>query len=294
MTDPNAPKDASKDVPKGAPQGGPQDAAQDVLRDLLADLTAESAVLDALVADLPAAGWARPTPAEGWTVAHQIAHLAWTDDWTVRATRDGEAFTADAGAAFGDLLAAGRDPVDEGAAAGAADEPATLLARWRTGRDEVHAALAATPADVKLPWFGPPMKPASMATARLMETWAHGQDVADALGVTREPSARLRHIAHLGLRTLGFAFTLHGLPAPQNPVRLELTAPDGTSWTFGPPDAPDVVRGPALDFCLLVTQRRHRDDLALTATGPTATAWLPIAQAFAGTPGKGRGPATGG
>ncbi len=134
------------------------------------------------------------------------------------------------------------------------------------------------------------MKPASMATARLMETWAHGQDVADALGVTREPTARLRHIAHLGLRTLGFAFTVHGLPAPERPVRLELTAPDGGAWAFGPADAQDVVTGPALDFCLLVTQRRHRDDLALTATGPVATAWLPIAQAFAGAPGNGRDP----
>ncbi len=127
-----------------------------------------------------------------------------------------------------------------------------------------------------------------MATARLMETWAHGQDVADALGTVREPSARLRHVAHLGVRTLGFAFTVHGLPAPQAPVRVELTAPDGGLWTWGPEGAADRVAGPALDFCLLVTQRRHRDDLALTAVGEVATAWLPIAQAFAGPPGKGR------
>ncbi|MBV2153282.1 TIGR03084 family metal-binding protein [Kitasatospora sp. SUK 42] len=266
-------------------------SAAEVLHGLLADLRAESAVLDALVAGLPAEEWARPTPAEGWTVAHQIAHLAWTDDWTALAARDAEGFTAATGERFGGLLAAGADPVEQGAREGAAAEPAALLDRWRAGREQVQAALAAVPADVKLPWFGPPMKPASMATARLMETWAHGQDVADALGAVREPTARLRHIAHLGLRTLGFAFTLHGRPAPQAPVRLELTAPDGGSWTFGPDGAADLVTGPALDFCLLVTQRRHRDDLALTATGPVATAWLPIAQAFAGAPGKGRQPA---
>ncbi|MER7672591.1 TIGR03084 family metal-binding protein [Kitasatospora sp. NPDC096128] len=282
MTEPNPP------AAPGAP-GAPGD----VLFGLLADLRAESAVLDALVAELPAAGWAGPTPAEGWTVAHQIAHLAWTDDWTALATRDPEGFTASLGGHFTELLAAGADPVEEGARDGAAAEPAALLARWRAGREEVLAALTAAPADVRLPWFGPPMKPASMVTARLMETWAHGQDVADALGVTREPTARLRHIAHLGLRTLGFAFAAHGLPAPETPVRLELTAPDGGSWTFGPADATDVVTGPALDFCLLVTQRRHRDDLTLTATGPTATAWLPIAQTFAGPPGKGRRPASG-
>ncbi|MFI9162357.1 TIGR03084 family metal-binding protein [Kitasatospora aureofaciens] len=268
-------------------------AAGDVLHGLLADLRAESAVLDALVAGLPADGWAGPTPAEGWTVAHQIAHLAWTDDWTALAARDPEGFTASLGGSFTALLATGADPVEEGAREGAAAAPAALLARWRTGRAEVQDALAAAPADARLPWFGPPMKPASMATARLMETWAHGQDVADALGVTREPTARLRHIAHLGLRTLGFAFAAHGLPAPEHPVRLELTAPDGSTWALGPADAADVVTGPALDFCLLVTQRRHRDDLALTATGPVATAWLPIAQTFAGPPGKGRAAASG-
>ncbi|GAA2973360.1 TIGR03084 family metal-binding protein [Kitasatospora sp. NPDC127116] len=262
----------------------------DVLGGLLADLRDESAVLDDLVAGLPAGGWARPTPAEGWTVAHQIAHLAWTDDWTALAARDPEGFGASLGGRFTELVAAGADPVEEGARTGAAAEPAALLARWRAGRAQVLAALAAAPADVRLPWFGPPMKPASMATARLMETWAHGQDVADALGATREPTDRLRHIAHLGLRTLGFAFALHGLPAPERPVRLDLTAPDGGTWSIGPAGAEDVVSGPALDFCLLVTQRRHRDDLALTATGPVATAWLPIAQAFAGAPGKGRQP----
>ncbi|MFJ3219121.1 TIGR03084 family metal-binding protein [Kitasatospora sp. NPDC086801] len=269
----------------------PTTPATDVLAALLDDLRAESAALDALVAGLDPAGWARPTPAEGWTIAHQIAHLAWTDDWTALAARDADGFAAKLDECFGAPPAGGVDPVEEGAASGAAAAPADLLARWRAGREEVSAALAAVPAGTRLPWFGPPMKPASMATARLMETWAHGQDVADTLGADREPTARLRHIAHLGLRTLGFAFTLHGLPAPEHPVRLELTAPDGGLWTFGPDGAADRVTGPALDFCLLVTQRRHRDDLALTATGPTATAWLPIAQVFAGAPGKGRTPA---
>ncbi|MFF7989582.1 TIGR03084 family metal-binding protein [Kitasatospora xanthocidica] len=273
MTDPNAPTD--------------------VLGGLLADLRAESAVLDGLVTGLPAEGWTRSTPAEGWTIAHQIAHLSWTDHWTALAARDAEGFGAALGDRFGELLKAGADPVEEGAREGAAVEPVSLLARWRARREDVLTALAAAPADVRLPWFGPPMKPASMATARLMETWAHGQDVADALGVTREPTDRLRHIAHLGLRTLGFSFGAHGLPAPERPVRLELTAPDGGTWALGPAGAEDVVTGPALDFCLLVTQRRHRDDLALTATGPVATAWLPIAQAFAGAPGKGRRPGSG-
>jgi uncharacterized protein (TIGR03084 family) len=72
------------------------------------------------------------------------------------------------------------------------------------------------------------------------------------------------------------------------PIRVELTGPDDSLWTWGPPDAADRVTGPALDFCLLVTQRRHRDDLALVIEGPAATEWMAIAQAFAGEAGPGR------
>ncbi|MBB4950372.1 uncharacterized protein (TIGR03084 family) [Kitasatospora gansuensis] len=252
---------------------------------LLNDLRDESAALDALVAGLDRDGLAVPTPAEGWTVAHQIAHLAWTDRWSLLSCRDGERFTAEVLTHYATVP----DPVDAGAAEGVGEDPAALLARWRAGRAELAGELVAAAADDRrLPWFGPPMKAASMATARLMETWAHGQDVADALGVTVPPTDRLRHVAHLGVRTVGFAFALHGQPVPETPIRVELTSPSGELWTWGPPDAADSVRGPALDFCLLVTQRRHRDDLALVATGPVATAWLPIAQAFAGNPGKGR------
>ncbi|GAA0654746.1 TIGR03084 family metal-binding protein [Kitasatospora atroaurantiaca] len=252
---------------------------------VLDDLRAESADLDSLVAGLDGEGLATPTPAAGWTIAHQLSHLAWTDRWSLLAAREPGEFAAAAQRVFG----AGGDPIEEGAAEGVGEEPAALLGRWRAGREELSDALAAAAAaDARLPWFGPPMKPATMATARLMETWAHGQDVADALGVERKPTARLRHVAHLGVRTMGFAFTLHGLPVPEQPVRVSLTAPSGELWTWGPEDAADQVSGAALDFCLLVTQRRHREDLDLHTTGAVAASWLPIAQAFAGAPGAGR------
>jgi uncharacterized protein (TIGR03084 family) len=134
------------------------------------------------------------------------------------------------------------------------------------------------------------MSPVSMVTARIMETWAHGLDIADALGKARTPTSRLRHIAHLGHRTLGHSFMTHDRTPPTVPVLLSLTAPDGTLWTYGPPDAENRVDGPALDFCLLVTQRRNRADLALVATGPVADEWLDVAQAFAGPSGSGREP----
>jgi uncharacterized protein (TIGR03084 family) len=251
--------------------------------EVLADLNDESADLDRMVADLPDDQWRRETPAAGWTIRHQIAHLAWTDTATTTAVQDPEAFTAL-------LVKALEEPatyVDRGTEE-FLDDPPALLSRWRAGRRTLADALSAVPPGTKIPWYGTAMSPTSMATARIMETWAHGQDVADTLGVRRTPTGRLRHIAHLGHRTLAHSFLVHDRAMPSAPVRLILAAPDGREWSFGPDDAADRVTGPALDFCLLVTQRRHRADLALTATGPVADEWLDVAQAFAGPPGTGR------
>src|SRR3546814_304821 len=118
-----------------------------------------------------------------------------------------------------------------------------------------------------MPWFGPPMSPTSMATARFMETWAHALDVYDALGIEPEVTDRIRHVAHLGVRTRGYSFVNNGLEAPAEEVRVELTAPSGEQWTWGPEDAPQRVSGSAYDFCKLVTQRVHRADTDLVATG---------------------------
>nr|WP_168226580.1 TIGR03084 family metal-binding protein [Tomitella fengzijianii] len=256
------------------------------LEPVLADLDAEGEALDALVAGLEPGGWSTPTPAAGWTIAHQIGHLAWTDAASLTAATDE--------AGFHELVAAAwADPtgfVDVGAERWAQTAPGELLAAWRAGRSALTSALRDRPTGEKVPWFGPPMSPVSVATARIMETWAHGEDVADALGVTRAPSARLRHVAHIGVRTRDFAFAVHELPPPDTPFRVELTAPDGDGWAWGPEDAAQRITGPALDFCLLVTQRRHPDDLAVTADGDDARRWMTIAQAFAGAPGGGRPP----
>ena len=252
---------------------------------MVADLRAESDDLDAIVAALPAPRWAEPTPAQGWTIAHQIAHLLWTDRIALTAVTDE--------AAFANLLEeASKNPtgfVDAGAEELAATPPAELLADWRTTRTRLHDELLTVADGRKLPWFGPPMSAASMATARLMETWAHGLDVADALGVHRTPTARLRSIAHIGVRTRDFSFVINGRQAPAEPFRVELRAPDGSTWSWGPEDATQRVTGSAEDFCMLVTQRRPRSALDLRADGVAAQEWLGIAQAFAGPPGSGRG-----
>jgi uncharacterized protein (TIGR03084 family) len=253
---------------------------------VLADLRAEAAELDAMVAGLPAGEWALATPSPGWTIAHQIAHLAWTEQRMVLAVTDPAAFQAEVQGLAGDP----EGYVDAGAAEGAALPPQRLLAHWRGTRDGVQRALSETDPDRRIGWYGPPMKAASLGTARLMETWAHAQDVADALGIVRIPTERLRHVVHIGVRTRDYAYQVRGRTPPAEQFRVELTAPDGGLWAYGPVDASQRVSGPALDFCLLVAQRRHRDDLALTATGPDAEAWLDLAQAFAGPSGEGRKP----
>ena len=254
----------------------------DVLTQVLADLEAEGDRLEQLVAGLDGDGWRTSTPAPGWDVATQVAHLAWTDEVALKAATDKEAWDAV-------VLEALSDPagfVDAQALSVARDPD--LRDRWRRARADLRAALVAMPQGEKMPWFGPPMSATSMATARLMETWAHSLDVHEALGAPVEDTDRIRHVAHLGVRTRNFAFSVHGLEPPAEEFRIDLVAPSGDVWSWGPEDAAQTLTGSAGDFCRLVTQRVHRADTDLVATGDDVDRWLDIAQAYAGQPGEGR------
>jgi uncharacterized protein (TIGR03084 family) len=256
----------------------------DVLTQVLDDLAAEGDRLERLVGALDDDGWHTPTPAPGWDVATQVAHLAWTDEVALRAATDKDAWDAV-------VLGAITDPegyVDTQAYDVARDPD--LLGRWRRARADLRAALVAMPPGQKMPWFGPPMSATSMATARLMETWAHGLDVHEALGAAVEDTDRVRHVAHLGVRTRNFAFSVHGLEPPAEEFRVDLVAPSGDVWSWGPEDAAQTLTGSAGDFCRLVTQRVHRADTDLVASGADVDRWLDVAQAFAGQPGEGRAP----
>ncbi len=256
----------------------------DLLETLLADLKAEGDQLYAAVSGLDDAGWATPTPAAGWTVATQIAHLLWTDETATIAATDKEKWDAIVLEAIADPLGY----VDTYAHEVSRLQPQALLARWGAARTALTEALRGYPDGQKMPWFGPPMSPASMVTARFMETWAHALDVYDAIGVHPAPTDRIRNVAHLGIRTRDFAFGVHELEPPAEEFRIELTAPSGELWIWGPDDAKQKVAGSAFEFCLLVTQRIHRDDTDLATEGADAEKWLTIAQAFAGPPGEGR------
>jgi uncharacterized protein (TIGR03084 family) len=248
---------------------------------LAEDVAAESAVTRALVAGLDEAGWHLATPAAGWDIADQISHL------TVQSAVAPEEFLA----ARAETEASGGISPDTIAARFRGRTGAQLLAWFDVARAELLGTFKNIDPGARLPWFGPAMSAASSLTARLMETWAHTQDIADTLAVSREPTARLRHVAHIGVGARAFSYAVHGKPAPSAPVRVELIGPpSGALWSWGPEDAGDRITGPALDFCLLVTQRRHRDDVALSIEGRAATEWMAIAQAFAGTAGTGRAP----
>ncbi|HEY0816888.1 MAG TPA: TIGR03084 family metal-binding protein [Pseudonocardia sp.] len=248
------------------------------MTDLADDLAAESAVLRALLVPLDEDGWRLPTPAAGWSVLDQVTHLAHFDDVAVQSALEPDAFRAEQGIPDPDAVAAAnRDRTGVEVLAWFDDARARLLAAFRP----LDPAL-------RVPWFGPPMSAASSLTARIMETWAHGQDVADAVGVRREPTARLRHVAHIGVGARTYSYVVNDLTPPTTPIRVELASPDGDTWSWGPADAENRVAGPALDFCLAVTQRRHPADLALDVVGPVAVEWMGIAQAYAGAPGTGR------
>jgi uncharacterized protein (TIGR03084 family) len=261
------------------------------LAELLVDLDAEYGDLHRLVEPLGdnAPEWDRATPAAGWAVRDQISHLAFFDDAGRLAMVEPDAFARSVEVA----VTKGGDPMEKHLTRGRAMGGNELLGWWGQAHRGMVDAFAGADPKARIPWYGPPMGVLSFISARLMETWAHGQDVSDALGQLRRPSDRLRHVAHLGVRARPFSYLVRGREAPPGRIEVTLTAPSGEpwQWTIGEAvdgDAAAVVEGPALDFCLVVTQRRNLADTDLIVTGDLAVDWMSIAQAFAGPPGPGR------
>ena len=244
------------------------------------DALAEHDDLRAILAGIPAEDWERPTPASGWTVRDQISHLAYFDSAARLAMVDPDAFRAARAEALADIEKFVATTLSYGEGISGAE----LLDRFTEERRSLVEAARSMPEGVRIPWYGPDMSVPSKITARIMETWAHGQDVADALGVTRRPTDRIRHVCDIGIRARPFSYRSRGQEPPETPLRVELVAPDGSLWEWGPSDATDRVTGPALDFALVVTQRRLLADTAVAAEGDDARTWIAFAQAFAGNP----------
>jgi uncharacterized protein (TIGR03084 family) len=241
------------------------------------DLQAEHAALDAIVGDLSENQWSTTTPAEGWNVKDTIVHLIQADMAATLAVTDTDGF------------AKAKESINQGKGldffvTAQGKTGADVLAMWRDERAKMLAAFRSRGPKDRIPWFGPDMSTLSFATARLMETWSHGQDIADTIEAPWPATDRLRHVCHIGVTTRGWSYVNRGMEFPGGDVRVELTAPSGEVWTWGPEEAPDRLIGSAEDFALVTTQRRHPTDSDLLAEGNLAAEWLSIAQAFAGPP----------
>ncbi len=249
----------------------------DPFQQLLDDLEAEHAALDRVVSTVDDDGWATPTASPGWRIAEQIAHLAYFDRTATLAITDDNAFQRN----FAELRERrGGDP----SIADASLPPADLLDLWRRARRGLVEAGRAAEATDRFSWYGPSMGAKSFLTARLMECWAHGVDVTDALGLGPVDSDRLAHIVHLGFITRGWTHTNRREPVPEADVRVEVQASSGAIWCHGPDDAAESVTGSALDFALVTTQRRNVADTDLVVVGAAAADWMSKAQLFAGRP----------
>jgi len=256
------------------------------LQEVVSDANIDGDELDEMLAGLSPEQWSSPTPAPGWTIAHQVAHLAATFRLAGMAASDPDAFMA--------LMARLGNNFDANVAVALSDflsdPPQVLFGRWHAERVAAYKALAAVDPAGVVPWLVNPLPPAVLASAGMMEMFAHGQDIADALGVTRPRTDRIRHLVAFAVRTWDFGYLARRLPPPAEKFRFELVAPSGARWEFGPVDATQRIGGYADDFCLLVSRRRHHADLALVASGEHARRWLDIAQAYRGPAGPGRSP----
>lgn len=247
------------------------------------DLAAVCDELDQLVAGLNETQWQLTTPFFNWTIKDEIAHLAYFDETATLAIQDREAFSKKLERFLADLKP-GESMFETINKIGRAKTNTQLLATWRDNRKVMIESLSRLDPKSRLPWYGPDMSAKSFATARLMETWAHGQDVFDTLKIRRKPALHLKHIAHLGYTTFAWSFLVRQLAIPTDPIRVELTGPTREIWSWGPEGAAQSVKGSADEFCLVVTQRRNIADTKLVVTGEAAKKWMQIAQAFAGLP----------
>jgi uncharacterized protein (TIGR03084 family) len=226
------------------------------------DLVAEQDRLENILAGLDETRWTSASGAAGWTVADVVLHLAQSEE-AVTATVTHAALRTGLGAVTAGTM-------DERAAEAVRRErsaPAEVFGRWQRARRQAASALRGADPQQPVEWVGGRVKPATLATTRLTEHWAHGLDITVPFGLGLPDTERLRHIAWLAHRTLPYALALDGeQPAD---VRCELTAPDGSGgWRFGPPDAGSSITGPAGDFCRVAVRRLEPAQSALEARGP--------------------------
>ena len=247
------------------------------------DLREEGEALHAFLAGLDGADWARPTPFKDWTVNAVMQHLHFGDWMASVSLEDPDRFQRVAAARRAARERGDASP-DLGEGAPVMREGRALLEQWWDCLSRLCGMLEAADPDRRVAWVGPDMGVRSFATARQMETWAHGQDIYDLLQAPREHFDRLANICVLGCQTFGWTFRNRGLEPPAPVPYVRLTLPSGARWERGAQSATNRVEGTALDFCRVVTQGRNIADVDLEVAGEPARAWMAVAQCFAGPP----------
>ncbi|MBU0971027.1 MAG: TIGR03084 family protein [Proteobacteria bacterium] len=250
---------------------------------LCSHLFAQYQELDDLVAPLSEKEWELKTPFDHWTIFDQVAHIAFFDHEALEAIDAPTRFKERASKVM-DFIRSGENWPEHFNPILGPQTPGELLSLWRDTRTDLLNRLEMMGPKDRLAWYGPDLGARSFATARLMETWAHGQDIFDTLGKKRVNYARLKHVAHMGVNTFGWSFKIRGMKAPELTPFVKLSGPCGEQWAWGDPAQADRVWGSAADFCLVVTQRRNLADTRLECRGKDARRWLTMAQAFAGVP----------
>ena len=255
------------------------------------DFLAESHALKALVESLDDAELERATAFKGWTIRNVLAHLSLWNHAAVLSLQE-PAELKKLFAELGEKMKGGGQMIDFEAQWHGPISASELVAQWWSSSEAVQAAFARCDPAQRVPWAGPDMSARSSISARLMETWAHGQEVYDELGVVRENADRIRHIVVLGINTYGWTFKNRGLEPPQPVPFARLEAPSGETWAFNEPAGDHLVEGRAEEFCQVVTQVRNIADTELKVVGASAEAWMDIAQCFAGGPAEPPAPGT--
>jgi uncharacterized protein (TIGR03084 family) len=244
-----------------------------VSKTVIEDFAAEAKQLENVLEFLTEAQWLAESAAKGWSIADVVLHLAQSDEGVVASAR---------GAGLREEVNV-VGTVDDWAARRVAAEraaPTQVFTRWRRARDAAQEALRAADPQMPLQWVTGPVKPATLATTRLAEYWAHGLDITGPLGMDYPDTDRLRQIAWLAHRTLPYAFSLAGEPTV--PVRCSLTAPDGvTTWILGTDDAESEISGPAGAFCRVAAQRLDPAKSGLTISGPHGATALRLVRTYA-------------
>jgi len=245
--------------------------------------------LYAALTDLADADFDRATLFKSWTVTDVLAHLHFWNYAADLSLRDSTAFLE----LFGRIAAKLLEPGGHMAFTHQWLEGLRgreLCTRWHEYAMEMADRFAAADPDLKLKWAGPDMKASTSISARQMETWAHGQEVYDLLGVECVNSDRIANIVLLGVKTFGWAYVNRGLAVPRPAPWIRLTAPSGALWEYNVPDSgtaderAGLVEGTAIDFAKVVTQTRNVADTGLAVRGEIARDWMRIVQCFAGPP----------